>query len=99
MKGIFARHPLPWSAIAGDVQASVVDADGVLVPIQAGCIQQASLIASLANTLKATTDALLAAECAFVWMEGLGCVIEDGGTDAAQKVSWVLEGLRESGLI
>jgi len=99
MKGMFVKHPLPWSAIAGDGQASITDADGVLVPVQAGSIQQASLIASLANTLKATTDALLAAECAFVWMESLGCVIEDGGTDAAQKVSCVLEDLREGGLI
>jgi len=44
MKGMFVKHPLPWSAIAGDGQASITDADGVLVPVQAGSIQQASLI-------------------------------------------------------
>lgn len=99
MTAIFANHPLPWNIATSDGQVIIIDADGGLVPLQSGDIKQASFVAALANTLRATTDALLAAECAFAWMESLGYVIEDGGTDAAQKVSCVLEDLREGGLV
>jgi len=99
MMGIFVNHPLPWNAVSDGSQARITDANGGSVPLQSGNIQQASLIASLANTLQATTDALLAAEYAFLWMEAQGCVIEDGGTDAALKVSGVLDDLREGGLV
>lgn len=99
MTKVFAKHPLPWSAMSAEGQISITDATGCQVPLQTGNIQQASLVASLANTLHAATDALLAAEYAFLWMESLGCVIEDGGTDAAQKVGFVLNDLRAGGLI
>lgn len=97
--GFFANHPPPWNVTSDDGRAIIYDANGGSVPLQSGNVQQASLIASLANTLRATTDALLAAEYAFIWMESLGCVIEDGGSDAALKVSCVLEDLREGGLV
>ena len=99
MRGIFANHPLPWSVTSDDGRAIICDTSGGQVPLQSGSVQQASLIASLANTLQATTDALLAAEYAFIWMESNGCVIEDGGTDAVLKVSSVLEDMREGGLV
>lgn len=99
MTGFFADHPLPWDVASCDGLAIIRDANGGTVPLQSGSIQQASLVASMANTLRATTDALLAAEYAFLWMETQGCVIEDGGTDAALKVSGVLDDLRGGGLV
>lgn len=97
MTNIFREHPRPWRVAEVNSSVRIIDAKGQVVPLDAADLKQASFIASLANSLDSAVRGLVAAEAAFLWMESCQMVIEDGGTDAPQTVSGMLDDLREAG--